>query len=82
MKIQNIAKKNLSYLGRKCQVTEVFYSKNKEEKHLFIRNFADGETDYKLIEGFAGRYEKNIPFKEFSKEEAKLAYDSFVAGVK
>jgi hypothetical protein len=67
--------KNVKYLGRKCKLTTIYYTKSNEGKRLIIREFEDGaNNDIKLIEGFYGKYEKKIPFKTFDKVETQTAY--------
>jgi len=67
--------KNVKYLGRKCKLTTIYYTKSNEGKRLIIREFEDGaNNDIKLVEGFYGRYEKKIPFKTFDTVETQTAY--------
>ena len=56
-------KKKLKYLGKECLVTTLNYTNTDEGKRLIIREFADGHIDLKLVEGYANRYAKKIPFK-------------------
>ena len=73
-----IIKKKLKYVGKECLLTIVNYTNRNEGKRLCIREFTNGQIDFKLIEGYAGRYNKKIPFKIFSEEEARTAYQNYL----
>tara|TARA_R100001460_G_scaffold3941_3_gene11486 strand:- start:2354 stop:2632 length:279 start_codon:yes stop_codon:yes gene_type:complete len=78
MKQVKLTKKKLKFLGRECLSITVNYTKSDEGKRLCIREFTDGEIDFRLIEGYAGRYSKKIPFKIFSEVEARTAYQNYL----
>ena len=71
-------KKKLKYLGKECLVTTVNYTNTDEGKRLIIREFADGHIDLKLVEGYANRYAKKIPFKTFNTVETQKAYETYL----
>tara|TARA_R110002012_G_C11362150_1_gene581002 strand:- start:125 stop:376 length:252 start_codon:yes stop_codon:yes gene_type:complete len=72
--MEKITKKTLKYLGKECLVTTVNYTNSDEGKRLIIREFVDGQKDVKLIEGYASKYTKKIPFKTFDNLETQTAY--------
>lgn len=85
MKIKKIETKKLKYLGKKAEVTTVYYDEKvegaksiKEGLRLIIRKFEDGTTDKKLVEGLAGRYKKNVKFFEYGSLIADAYYADYV----
>ena len=71
--------KNVKYLGRKCKLTTIYYTKSNEGKRLIIREFEDGvDNDIKLVEGLYGQYERKIPFKTFDTVETQAAYQNYL----
>jgi len=75
--------KNVKYLGKKCKLTTVYFTKSDEGKRLIIREFEDGVgNDIKLVEGFFGSYQKKIPFKTFDTDETQKAYETYIQNQK
>lgn len=69
--------KDVKYLGKKCKLTTIYFTKSNEGRRLIIRKFEDGiGDDIKLVEGFSGRHEKKIPFKTFDDQEAQNIYQA------
>ena len=78
MKIVKTKNKNTSYNGRKCKTTTVFFTNNEEGLRLVVFDFDNGDLEYKLVQGFAGRYSKKIEFKQFSQNEADIAFEQYL----
>jgi hypothetical protein len=78
MQIVKTKNKNTSYNGRKCKTTTAFFTNNEEGLRLVIFDFDNGDLEYKLIQGFAGRYSKKIEFKQFSQNEADIAFEQYL----
>jgi len=66
--------KDVKYLGKKCKLTTIYFTKSKEGKRLIIRKFEDGiGDDIKLVEGFAGRYEKKYLSKHLTTKKHRIS---------
>ena len=89
MEIKKVEKANRKYLGVPTEVTTVYYTeKVKNQKvqdeglRLIIRRVENIVTDVKLVEGLAGRFEKNVPFFQHSEAQAYTRFQAFNRGVK
>ena len=89
MEIKKVEKANRKYLGVPTEVTTVYYTqKVKNQKvqaeglRLIIKRVENIVTDVQLIEGLAGRYEKNVPFFKHADSQAYTRFQAFNRGVK
>tara|TARA_R100000655_G_scaffold109470_2_gene164076 strand:- start:2991 stop:3233 length:243 start_codon:yes stop_codon:yes gene_type:complete len=79
MKVVKTTTQKVQYLGKRCKLTTIYFTKSKEGKRLVVRNFEDNlNDDIKLVEGFAGPYENKIPFKIFDDKEAHSLYQQLL----
>lgn len=86
MNVKKVNTENLKYKGVPTKVTTVYFDVKvegqkleKEGLRLCIYEDAVNPNRFKLIEGLAGRFEKNVKFKEYSQDDAMKAYEIFFA---